>query len=105
MQPVSEVLSAREIDVVRQGLRACVDGPFFPEWEFQTLLGVDRETVRTVYNAWPDQTIDAQEFGSAIVGCLNNLLGYPHGQDWDKHFSVKPEEMKLVLDHLIEIGM
>lgn len=90
MASLAKVLSAAEIDTVRRALRAAVDGTFFPDWEFETLVGVDRETVRKVQSAWPLQTVDQDEFICAVIGSLNNLLGYPHGSE-DELISYVPE--------------
>ena len=106
MIPVSRLLDARSIDVVRECLLAAADGPFFPDWEFQTLIGVDRETVRHVHRAWPDQTVAEDDFASAVRGSLNNLLGYPHGceKEWGKHISADPEEVRSTLKKLAAAG-
>jgi hypothetical protein len=75
------MLSERESDVVRAVLRAAVEGPFFPEWEFEMIMGVDRDETRRVLVAWPD-TADPQATDFAVSGAFNNLLGYPH-RKWD----------------------
>lgn len=100
-------LDDRTLEISRECLRAAADGPFFPDWEFQTLIGVDRETVRRVYDAWPDQTVDDEDFSCAVVGSLNNLLGYPHGQEsqWTRYISVEPERVRVALEELIAAGL
>lgn len=40
--------------VVFACLRAAVDGPFFPEWEFETLFGLPRAEVAALVAALPD---------------------------------------------------
>lgn len=40
-------LTAEERDIVRRSLTAAVEGPYFPDWEFQTLFGVTRAGVAT----------------------------------------------------------
>lgn len=77
----TDALAPAEIDIVRRSLKAAVEGSFFPDWEFQTLFGVDRETVRSVYSAWPRQTVAAEEIVLAVTGSLNHLLGYPHSKE------------------------
>lgn len=69
------------MDLIRDCLRAAVEGPFFPEWEFETIMGVDRASMRAVLQAWPKQTVDDDSFECATVNALNNLIGYPHGMD------------------------
>ncbi len=81
MEPIIKYLSSSEIEIVRRSLQATVEGSFFADWEFDTLIGVDRDTVREVYVSWPDQTIGQEDFGCAVVGAMNNLVGYPHGKE------------------------
>lgn len=74
-------LSSEEIEIVRSALTAAIDPMFFPDWEFETLIGVGRSTVSRVRDSWPNHNITEDEFVCAVVNSLNNLLGYPHGQD------------------------
>lgn len=75
------MLSQRESEVVRAVLSATVHGPFFPDWEFPTLMGVEREEMRAVLDAWPD-FVDADDNRRAINNAFVSLLGYPH-DEWD----------------------
>jgi len=66
-----------------------VTGPYFPDWEFSTLIGLSREEVAEVLAAWPEATVTtssesdpARVQESAVHGVLVDLLGYPHGE-WD----------------------
>jgi hypothetical protein len=63
-------------DVIHQCLRAAVDGPFFPDWEFQTLFGFERDEIRQIAERWPDWD-DADAQSDAVENTLNHLLGYP----------------------------
>ena len=94
-----EFLSLSEVALVKHSLRAAVEGKFFPEWEFETLFGVDRETVRKVYLSWPRQTIEDEVFWSAVIGSMNNLLGYPHGREEELTLYV-PEGRTAILETL-----
>jgi hypothetical protein len=47
-------LHAAELDVVKECLRAAVDGPFFPDWELHALFGLERAEVRKVLQSWPE---------------------------------------------------
>jgi hypothetical protein len=47
-------LNDTEREVVRERLRAAVEGPFFREWEFHTLFDVTRAEVKGVVNSWPN---------------------------------------------------
>ncbi|MBB5753363.1 hypothetical protein [Prosthecomicrobium pneumaticum] len=81
MDSLAETLSSAEIETVRRALKATVEGSFFPDWEFETLIGVDRGTVQQVHEDWPIQTVDQAEFSCAVIGSMNSLIGYPHGKD------------------------
>lgn len=73
------MLTQRESEVVRAVLQAAVEGPFFPDWEFTTLMGVERSETRAVLVAWPDFH-DTDDNRRAINNAFVNLLGYPHDQ-------------------------
>jgi hypothetical protein len=47
-------------------------GPFFPEWEFSTLFGLERAEVRAIADAWP-VIADREKTEVAINNALNNL--------------------------------
>jgi hypothetical protein len=96
--PLSTLTDA-ERQVIQQCLRAAADGPFFPDWEFQTLFGVSRSEVRAVASAWPNVGDSTEGVSLAITNSLNNLVGYPHGQDhvWSQHISVAPDELVRIL--------
>ena len=74
-------LSDADKALVGQALRAAVDGPFFPEWEFHTLFGLTRSEIRAIADAWPNVDLTSSDVALAANNALNNLLGYPHGQD------------------------
>jgi hypothetical protein len=89
-------LNDSERTVVRECLRAAVEGPFFPEWEFRTLFGVTRGEVKNVLNSWPKLEESDEKVILAINNSLNNLLGYPLGheqKEWPKFISVSREEV------------
>ena len=73
------LLSEREWDIVVKSLRAAADGPFFPDWEFETLVGASREEVRVAAFTWVrgDKSSRRIELATSVIG---NLLGYPHDQ-------------------------
>jgi hypothetical protein len=97
--------SEKTVEIAGAALRAAAGGPFFEDWEFQTLLGVTRETVREVYAAWPEQTVDDVTFACAVIGAMNNLLGYPHRRDLALFFYVAAsrEDLSAALDELIAL--
>ena len=67
--------------IIYKVLKASVDGPFFPEWEFHTLIGIERGELLRLLDNWPKFTqADESALLLAINNCFANLLGYPHGQ-------------------------
>jgi len=93
-------LDAKEREVVLECLRAAAAGPFFPDWEFQTLFGVNRDDVKTIVDAWPSVDEAQENVSVAINNSMNNLLGYPHGRekDWPRYISVPPTEVRRIFD-------
>ncbi len=91
-------LEQSEREVVRQCLNAAVNGPFFPDWEFHTLFGLERIEVKSVLESWPKLDETKEEVQVAINNTLNNLLGYPHGceREWPQFISVSSNEVKRV---------
>ena len=84
----------RDEELIRECLRAAVEGPFFPEWEFSLLFGLERREVASVLASWPESD-DPDTQRHAVNGTLNNLLGYPHrkGAVWGEYISVSREEV------------
>ena len=93
--------------ITKECLRAAADGPFFPDREFQTLIGVDRDTVRLVMDAWPAQAVAPEEFACAVMNSLTWLVSYPHGhaEAWGRYISVGPKEVRQTLDRLQAAGL
>jgi hypothetical protein len=83
--------------VIGECLLAAADGPFFPDWEFHILFGLERDEVREVARAWPT-TDDPERQRNAVNGSLNMLLGYPHARwdAWTNFISVPPDEVARV---------
>ena len=91
-------LDEQERQVVLDCLRAAVDGPFFPEWEFHTLFGLTRQEVKQITNTWPEIDDSNEEAALAINNAMSNLLHYPHRQEeaWRTFISVTPREVERV---------
>lgn len=79
-RPWVQTLNEEERQLVRQCLVAAVDGPFFPDWEFSSLFGFERDEVRRVLAEWPFAS-NPEDQWLAVNSTMNNLLGYPHHQD------------------------
>lgn len=74
----------REHDILKKCLNALIHGPFFEDWEFNTLFGVSRSEVSNFLNRFPSYVEIQQKLNFANDECLilqnvfTNLLGYPH---------------------------
>jgi hypothetical protein len=92
---VLDELTVAEREVVRECLKASVEGPFFPDWEFGVLFGVERERARKVLKAWPNVSEEEEVVSLVLNNAMNNLLGYPHECEnvWHEHISVSPSEV------------
>ncbi len=100
-KPSLKNLNDAEREVVRQCLRAAVESPFFPEWEFGTLFGLDREQVRNVLLSWPEPDESDPTVTIAINNSMNNLVHYPDCDNpkiWTEFVSVSPHEVAVILD-------
>ena len=74
-------LNERKKQTVFECLRAASDGPFFPDWEFHTLFGLERDQVRRIAAAVPDIDDSSEEVELAINNAMAHLTGYPHRQE------------------------
>ena len=63
-------LDDREREVVKECLRAAVESPFFPDWEFGTIFGLQRDDVRKVLLSWPE----LDEADETVVLAINNAM-------------------------------
>ncbi len=86
-----------DTDVIGQCLRAAVEGPFFPDWEFSILFGFDRDEFRRIAERWPAWD-DEVEQADAVNAALNNLLSYPHDRwdSWHEYIGSVPSEVARV---------
>lgn len=84
--------------VILECLKAAVFGPFFPEWEFQTLFGIYRLEMREIVETWDQIDKDSEKVRLAINDAFNNLLRYPHGEDksWNRYISVPKETVAAI---------
>jgi len=91
-------LNEQERQAVFECLRATVEGPFFDDWEFQTLFGIDRAQVAAVLAAVPDLDESDEITFLAVAGAMGQLLGYPHQQPqaWKQFISVTPEQLSAI---------
>jgi hypothetical protein len=90
----------RDEVVIGAALRGAVDGPFFPEWEFRTLMGVTRDEMRRVLADWPHRSDPTANL--AVNNALVNIWTYPHHawdawDAWALFSDATPEEIHGVL--------
>lgn len=90
-----ENLTLEEQNVIYQCLKATVEGPFFPDWEFSILFGLKRDEVAEILRAWCDVDRNSKVVQIAINNSLNHLLGYPHKRFdiWNDYILVSPSEV------------
>src|SRR4051794_21444665 len=95
------VLNEAELDTILRCLRAAVDGPFFGDADFRTLMGVDRKELGAIAERWP--AFD-EETAFAVHNVLGNLLWYPHqfGCELRERFGVDEDQMRRLLDRFSE---
>ena len=95
-----QTLTEDEKRVVFECLRASEDGPFFPDWEFHTLFGLQRQEFARIVAALPDIDDSDESVSLAINNSMNNLLGYSHGEAaaWRRFISVPVSEVKRIFD-------
>lgn len=93
-------LTLQEVEVIGRCLEAASRGPYFPDWEFETLFGLTRPEVARVAAFWP-QNLKLPSTETAVVNAIVNLLGYPHG--WEEQMSTlvaDRNEMEKILEKL-----
>jgi hypothetical protein len=90
-----EQLDSAEKQVVFDCMRAAVEGPFFPDWEFHSLFGMDRSTLGEILTKWPNLDDNDNQVSLAINNSFANLLGYPHQQEsaWKEFIKVSQLEV------------
>ncbi len=94
-------LDENERQVIKECLQATVEGPFFPDWEFKTLFGLERDDLRRILEEWPGVGDTDNYVVLAINNSMNNLLGYParnKKETWPKFISAGPAEVVGILD-------
>ena len=93
--------SASDFQAFRVSLIAAARGPFFPDWEFSTLFGLERSEVGAIADSFSAATPLIGNVALALNNAMNNLLGYPHGQDeaWAQWLSVTPVELQAIYSH------
>lgn len=68
-------------ELIRLCMRKALDPRYFPEWEFEALMGFTRAELRRFVDSNPSlEALNREDVSRQFVGAvLNNLTGYPHG--------------------------
>jgi hypothetical protein len=90
-------LSDRDTQLIRRWLVAALHG-FFPDGEFQALMGLTRSEMERVVRSWPDSSAPLEQ-DLAVNNVLVKLLSYPdtEGKAWRDYIAVEPREVASVL--------
>ena len=90
--------SIADTQAFKEVLIASARGPFFPNWEFHTLFGLERTEVETIAEYFSAATPITGDVALALNNALANLLGYPHEQEavWSQWLSVTPAELQVI---------
>jgi len=82
---------------LNEALAAAARGPFFPDWEFESLFGLSRAEVAAAVGSIAEPTNSTHAQRVALAGAVTNLLGYPHGceADWAGWLSVSPADLEI----------
>lgn len=98
--------SASVTQAYRESLVAAARGPFFPDREFATLFGLERADVESIADSFSGSTPVTGDVALALNNAMNNLLGYPHGQEtaWAQWLSVKPTELQAIYSQWLASG-
>jgi hypothetical protein len=99
-------LNEQARQIIFECLHAAVNGPFFPEWEFHTLSGLERQEIMQVAEMCPNIDDSNEQVNLAIHNSIGNLPGYPHGEEnaWQKFISVSREEVEKVFQKWCELN-
>lgn len=95
-------LTEKEKDTIKECLEATVNGPFFDEWEFQTLFGINRSQVNDVLSKWPKLDLENEDDYYVIRQSLAQLIGYPHRKEkkWSEFISKSPSEVRILFERI-----
>lgn len=96
-------LPENEKDMVLKCLIAATEGPFFPDWEFGTIMCCNRDKIREVINKWDELDKSSDEITTIMISVMNNLTGYPHREEeaLKQYVSVDEATLREIMDKLI----
>jgi len=90
--------STADTQAFKEALIAAARGPFFPDWEFHTLFGLERSELASIAESFSSATPIIGDVALALNNAMANLIGYPHGQEavWPQWLSVPPAELQTI---------
>ncbi len=96
----------KEKKIIKECLNATVNGPFFPDWEFHTLLGFERLYVKDIFENWSEMSElkeSANDIILVIKVSIGNLLSYPHGNEdvWSDYISISKQELEAFYESFV----
>ena len=91
-------LSDDEKVIVFEVLTASAKGPFFPDWEFHSLFGLNRNEVTAIVNSWEKIDKESENVNLAINNSFNNLIGYPHKKNelLPQYISASRDQLEII---------
>ena len=90
-------LTVEEKAVVFDCLKCVASGKvILHDKEFSSVFGIEVSEFLEIVESWPDVDDSNNSVFLAINGVMNNLLGYPHGQDLSKYIRGSEPEIARV---------
>ena len=88
-------ISHQDIQIIAECLKATAAGPFFPDWEFDSLMGIGKADFAAIVARWPDVDLRDEKVRNAVSNSLLNLRGYPidDEEEWPRYISVPREDL------------
>jgi len=82
-------------------MRAFLTLDLIPNWEFETVIGVSPEEIRSSAERWTTSEASEEDRDLARV-VLSNLVGYPHGDmnSVETATGLSLEELNVILERL-----
>lgn len=90
-------LTSAETEVVFQCLRCVAAGQIIPnDWEFQTLFGIEFETLQEIVRKLPAIDESQEDVMLAINNSMNNLIECARDPRWGAYISASHSEVARV---------
>jgi hypothetical protein len=90
-------LTEEEKAVIFDCLKCVASGKvILHNWEFTTIFGIEVPEFLVIVDRWPNVDDSEVSVFLAINNTMNNLLGYPHGQDLSEYIRAPRSEITRV---------